>query len=617
MKQDPTFTSQICRGLFCGLLAVSPAAAEWTPVAEKMMTQWGKQVTIENAWQEYPRPQLQRTHWSNLNGLWDYAVTGKQTSPPEKWEGKILVPFCPESALSGVGRLIEPQQTLWYKRPLPDPVPSKQTLLHFEAVDHTTTIWVNGTQVGSHTGGFTPFTFDITTALKPSGNELLVRVDDATEGYQLHGKQRLVNGSIWYTRVTGIWQTVWLENVPERFIRSLHYTCDIRSGQLKIEPTLTGKPLDGEKIRVRASFLGQQVATAQGPADLTLKLPDPKLWSPTTPHLYDLQVELIDSTDKVIDAVKSYTALREFGKTKDPAGHWRFTLNGKPIFHWGPLDQGWWPDGLLTPPSEAAMVSDIDFLKAAGFNMIRKHIKVEPRHYYAHCDKVGMLVWQDQVSMGYGPNLGPKDSNPPWTNLNPNPKDGIWPDAPRQQFVTEYKRMVDHLREVPCIAVWTPFNEAWGQHDTVRVGKMAVDYDKTRAINIASGGNFWPVGDIADQHRYPDPSFPFEDKRFADYIKVVGEFGGHGFPVPGHLWNKEGNWGYGELPKDIPEWQQRYTRSITVLADLRRQGLAGGVYTQTTDVEIETNGLRTYDRSNKVEPAWLKTLSEILLNTPD
>jgi beta-galactosidase len=264
------------------------------------------------------------------------------------------------------------------------------------------------------------------------------------------------------------------------------------------------------------------------------------------------------------------------------------------------------------------MISDIDFLKAAGFNMIRKHIKVEPRRYYAHCDRVGMLVWQDQVSMGYGPGTGPQDSNPPWSQMAPDPRDGIWSDEAHQQFVTEYKRMVDHLREVPCIAVWTPFNEAWGQHRTLEVGKMAVDYDKTRAINVASGGNFWPVGDIADEHRYPDPTFPIEDPRFADFIKVVGEFGGHGMPVAGHLWSKESkNWGYGGLPKDLAEWQQRYTRSITILADLRRRGVCAGVYTQTTDVEIEINGLRTYDRINKIEPAWLKPLSEMLLNTPD
>jgi beta-galactosidase/beta-glucuronidase len=604
--------------LAISLLAVTPVLADWQPVKGKMMTEWGTKLTATTAWQEYPRPQLQRPDWSNLNGLWTYAVAGKETTPPAKWDGQILVPFCPESALSGVGRLIEPQETLWYKRPLPDPVAGKRCLLNFEAIDYTASAWVNGQLVGTHTGGFTPFTFDITPALKPSGNELMVRVDDATEGYQLHGKQRLKNDGIWYTRVTGIWQTVWLENVSPRSIQDLHYSCDIKTGRLSVEPKLTGPPLEGEKLRVRASFHGEQVAAAEGPTSLTLTLPNSKLWSPATPHLYDLEVELLDATGKIVDTVKSYTALREFGKAKDAAGHWRFTLNGQSLFHWGPLDQGWWPDGLLTPPSEGAMISDIDFLKSAGFNMIRKHIKVEPRRYYAHCDRVGMLVWQDQVSMGYGPGTGPKDSNPPWTQISPAPQDGTWPEAAHQQYLTEYKRMVDHLREVPCIAVWSPFNEAWGQHRSLEIGKMAVDYDKTRAVNIASGGNFWPVGDIADEHRYPDPAYPFEDSRFADYIKVVGEFGGHGMPIAGHLWSKESkNWGYGGLPKDLAEWKERYTRSITILADLRRQGVCAGVYTQTTDVEVEINGLRTYDRVNKVEPAWLKPLSEMLLNTPD
>ncbi len=583
-----------------------------------MMTEWGRSVKPETAWQEYPRPQLERADWTNLNGLWDYAVAGQDEQAPPQWAGQILVPFCPESALSGVGRLINPNEALWYKRPLPGLQQGKRTLLNFEAVDYTTTVWVNGRKIGSHTGGFTPFAFDITPALKASGNELVVRVDDATEGYQLRGKQKLAPGGIWYTRVSGIWQTVWLENVTNRFIRELSFTPDIKSGKVRVEPKMSGPAVTGEKIRVSASIDGHQVATGSGSAAIVLQLPAAKLWSPTEPNLYDLKVELLDAAGKAVDEVKSYVALREFGKARDANGNWRFTLNGKSIFHWGPLDQGWWPDGLLTPPSEAAMISDIDFLKAAGFNMIRKHIKIEPRRYYHHCDKIGMLVWQDQVSMGYGPDSGPKDSSPQWTRMAPKPVDGKWPDAAHDQFVTEYKRMVDHLREVPCIAVWSPFNEAWGQHRSMEVGKMAMAYDPTRSINIASGGNFWPVGDIADSHNYPDPAYPLDDKRFNGYVKVVGEFGGHGMPIEGHLWNKDSpNWGYGGLPKDLNEWKQRYTHSLQVLADLRKHGVAAGVYTQTSDVEVEINGLLTYDRVAKIDPAWLKPLSEMLLNTPD
>ncbi len=615
----PTESFQaVWKGLLLLSLAAMPVHAQWQPVKGGMMTEWGRAVKADSVWPEYPRPQLERADWANLNGLWDYAVTSKDQSTPVKWDAQILVPFCPESGLSGVGRLIEPTEALWYKRPLPGLKEGKRTLLNFEAVDYTTTVWVNGQRIGSHTGGFTPFSFDITPALKSEGNELVVRVDDATEGFQLHGKQALKNGGIWYTRVTGIWQTVWLENVSERFIRDLDFNCDIKSGSVQVETKLSGKPLAGEKIRVTATSGGKEVATESGSAAITLKIPAAKLWSPAEPNLYDLKVDLLDDQGKVIDTVKSFVALREFGKTKDANGNWRFTLNGKSIFHWGPLDQGWWPDGLLTPPSEAAMVSDIDYLKAAGFNMIRKHIKIEPRRYYAYCDKIGMLMWQDQVSQGFGPDTQPKGSNPPWTRLAPNPIDGVWPDEAHEQWVIEYKRMVDHLRDVPCIAVWAPFNEAWGQHRTMEVGKMAVAYDKTRPINIASGGNFWPIGDIADEHAYPDPAFPINDKRFDDYVKVVGEFGGHGMPIEGHLWNKDSpNWGYGGLPKDLAEWKQRYTRSIGVLVGLRKRGVCAGVYTQTTDVEVEINGLRTYDRLNKVEPSWLKPLSDLLLNTPD
>ncbi len=621
------------------LALAAPANAQWKPVDGAMMTAWGRALKPDAVWQEYPRPQMERQDWTNLNGLWDYAVTPKsdekpaginldgvwnQTIAPKSglesavWAGKILVPFCPESALSGVGRLIEPGEALWYRREIPGKQDGKRTILNFEAVDYTTTVWLNGRRMGDHTGGFTPFAFDITPALKPGGNELVIRVEDATEGYQMHGKQRLKAGGIWYTRVTGIWQTVWLENVPERFIRDLDFSCDIKAGTVKIEPKLSGPEMYGEKFRVTASIGGKQVASVTSDGSVTLEIPEAKLWSPIEPNLYDLKVELL-AADTVVDEVKSYTALRQFGKAKDRNGNWRFTLNGKSIFHWGPLDQGWWPDGLLTPPSEAAMISDIDFLKSAGFNMIRKHIKIEPRRYYAHCDRVGMLMWQDQVSQGYGsPETEPKNSSPPWTRMAENPKDGEWPDAAHEQYVTEYKRMVDELRDHPCIAVWSPFNEAWGQHRTLEVGIMAVDYDKTRPINIASGGNFWAVGDIADEHAYPDPAFPLGDRRFTDFIKVVGEFGGHGMPIEGHLWNKDSpNWGYGGLPKDLAEWKQRYARSIHILARLRTQGISAGVYTQTTDVEVEINGLRTYDRINKVDPAFLRPLSEILLSTPD
>jgi beta-galactosidase len=280
--------------------------------------------------------------------------------------------------------------------------------------------------------------------------------------------------------------------------------------------------------------------------------------------------------------------IRSVGKTRDKEGHLRFTLNGEQIFHLGPLDQGWWPDGLLTPPSDEAMLFDIQFLKAAGFNMIRKHIKVEPRRYYYHCDRLGMMLWQDQVSAG---------NNPPWTRLKPNPKDAEWPDEHHDQYMLELQRMIDKLENHPSIVVWVPFNEAWGQHRTVEVGRWVVQRDPTRLVNIASGGNFWPVGDIVDHHQYPHPGFPFDPEQYADFVKVVGEFGGHGYPVKGHLWDAaRRNWGYGGLPENKAEYLERYATSIEMLNDLRARGIAGGVYTQTTDVEGEINGLMTYDR---------------------
>ena len=600
--------------LVCMPTRTSIAESPWKMVAGGMATQWSKDVGPDTAWQEYPRPQFVRSDWKNLNGLWSYAVTAKDAAKPTEWKEQILVPFCPESALSGVGRLIEPTETLWYRRALPGPKESQRTLLHFEAVDYDATIFVNGQQIGTHRGGHTPFFFDITDALKANDNELLVKVYDATQGYQLHGKQNLNPKGIWYTRVTGIWQTVWLENVAAAHLTDVDYACELASGALHITPKLSGAA-QGTTVRAAVSFQGQPVAAGNGGNNqrISLQIKEPKLWSPDSPNLYDVKLEVVGSDGQVIDTVQSYTALRDFGRVQDAAGHWRFTLNGKPFFHWGPLDQGWWPDGLLTPPSDAAMLSDIEFLKAAGFNMIRKHIKVEPRRYYHHCDRLGMLMWQDQVSNGTGKNRDEQSTSPPWTRLQPNPVDAQWPQEAHEQFVLEYRRMVEHLRDVPCIASWVPFNEAWGQHRTMDVGKLAMELDPTRAINIASGGNFWPVGHVADEHKYPDPGFPLGDARFNDFIKVAGEFGGHGWPVKGHLWKEsEKNWGYGGLPKSMDEWKARYQKSLQILNDLRQQGIAGGVYTQTTDVEIEVNGLRTYDRIDKVSPAWLKEQAAIL-----
>jgi beta-galactosidase len=577
------------------------------PFLSPLITRWGEAVKAGNVWVEYPRPQMERSAWTNLNGMWEYAVTTRsQKELPSKWDGKILVPFCLESKLGGVQRMLQPTETLWYRCAFRAKTSDKQRMiLHFEAVDYRCEVFVNGKLVGKHVGGNTPFEFDISAYLQDGENVIVVRVEDDTEGWQLRGKQTLNPRGIWYTQVSGIYQTVWYENVPMQYIADLKIHTDAASGTIRVRAKLAGTGA-AKNLRIVAKDGNKAVAETTAPADdVVIKINDAKLWSPTSPHLYNLEIALLDERNQPVDRVRSYAGIRTVGKARDKDGHLRFTLNGQEIFHFGPLDQGWWPDGLLTPPSDNALKSDIEFLKSAGFNMIRKHIKVEPRRFYYHCDRMGMMVWQDQVSAG---------NNPKWTRLKPNPKDADWPDEHHRQWMLEFERMIDTLESHPCIVMWVPFNEAWGQHRTMEVGKWAVKRDPTRLINIASGGNFWPIGDVVDAHSYPHPDFPFNNKRDEGYVRVIGEFGGHGWPVQGHLWDpNRKNWGYGDLPKSIEEYRQRYARSIELLNELRKKGIAAGVYTQTTDVEGEINGLLTYDRKvAKIEPAELARLHKIL-----
>ena len=615
-------------------------AGDWKPTGDHIRSKWADKVTPDNAWREYPRPQLVREQWQNLNGLWNYTVRNKNSKEkrsviPTEWTGEILVPFCFESSLSGLPvpkkkgelRLLHAHQELWYQRELTIKKTGRQ-ILHFEAVDYITEVYVNGKKIGTHKGGNNPFKFDITEAAVEGKNKLEVRVTDGTAHYQLLGKQRRRAGGIFYTRVSGIWQTVWLENVADTFIDRLKIDTTINPGIIKIK-TFAGGSKKADAVKVTVSFKGKEVATMKGKLEETvITIKDAKLWSPNEPNLYDLKIELL-SGDKVVDTVKSYTGIRVVGKKRDAEGKLRFTLNGKVIFHLGPLDQGWWPAGLLTPPSADAMRFDIDFIKGAGFNMVRNHIKVRPRLYYAYCDKIGLLVWQDQVS---------SIPNPRWTRLKAAPggadgcgwpdkehdpknckhpykahipQDKEWPDEAHEQFVIEYKEMVDSLYNAPSIVQWIPFNEAWGQHRTMVVGRMAVAYDKTRHINIASGGNFFPIGDIVDEHSYPNPGFPMRDERYKYYIRVVGEFGGHGYNVDDkHQWNpKAKKWKYGPKIEKIEELYRRYKLSMSTLKRLKEQGIAGAVYTQTTDIEVEINGLITYDRAvMKIKPEELKKI---------
>ncbi|HJZ56720.1 MAG TPA: beta-galactosidase, partial [Gemmataceae bacterium] len=433
------------------LLTVSATAfaADWKPAPAPLMTKWGKQVTPENAWQEYPRPQLVRKDWLNLNGLWDYAITAKDAAKPEKWDGQILVPYCAESALSGVGKHVTKDQNLWYRRTLEVPAAWKgqRVLLHFGAVDWHATVFVNGRQLGAHLGGFDPFSFDITDALKDGPNELVIRVWDPTDSAaQPRGKQVSKPGGIWYTPVTGIWQTVWMEPVRDRSIEQVLPLVDFDAAALKV--TIRGRGTGkADPVWVYVESDGKEVAQKPGTLGepITITIPNPKPWSPDSPHLYRLVVELT-ARGEPIDHVESYFAFRKISVGKDEKGIPRLMLNNKPVFQIGPLDQGWWPDGLLTPPSDEAMAYDLKVLKQLGYNMLRKHIKVEPARLYYHCDKLGLLVWQDMPSGGV-PSRG--------QFIRPDAKaDATFTDDEKKQFRTELKAMIDHLRFFPCIVVW-------------------------------------------------------------------------------------------------------------------------------------------------------------------
>ena len=598
------------------LLWVTPtlSQADWEPAAHTMLTEWGEAVTPDSVWKEYPRPQMVRENWMNLNGMWDFQVVDRMAPKPENWESQILVPFAIETPLSGVGKRLGDNECIWYRKllNLPEQSPaSPRTLLHFEGVDYACMVWVNGELAGSHKGGLLPFSFDISNLAKSGENELMLRVIDDTDApdrYQLRGKQLRDNHGIWYTPSSGIWQTVWLESVPQTYIEAFKAVADM-NGQLAVKTAVSGNSDGKEFVRLTLSENGETVASAIGCAgNATLRFSKAKLWSPDDPFLYDLRVELLAEDGTILDLVDSYVGFRTVGKKKDADGNWKFTLNGQEIFHWGPLDQGWWPGSFLNPPADEAIVYEMQFLKAVGFNMIRKHKKVEPRRYYYHADQIGLLIWQDQVSGGAGPNEWPS-----WKRLRahkddyePNRPDlwkkgeklnADWPDWAHEQYMVELKTMIDTLYNHPSVVVWTTFNERWAQHRSMEVGTWVKAYDPTRMLNIASGGNFFEVGDIADEHDYPDPTFPLNLPLFNDYIKVVGEFGGHGYPIEGHLWNPDmNNWGYGGLPKTIEEYRERYVRTANILGQLKASGVAAGVYTQTTDVEGELNGLMTYDR---------------------
>ncbi|HEY1186217.1 MAG TPA: glycoside hydrolase family 2 TIM barrel-domain containing protein [Gemmata sp.] len=575
-----------------GLMVVSSLGlgADWKPAPAPLMTKWGKKVTPENAWREYPRPQLVRKDWQNLNGLWDYAITKKDAPAPETWDGKILVPFCTESALSGVGKRVTKDQNLWYRRAIevPKEWKGRRVLLHFGAIDWEATLFVNGKELGAHQGGHDPFSVDITDALKGGKGELLIRVWDPTDaGAQPRGKQVSKPGGIWYTPVTGIWQTVWMEPVAEdAYIRSLRVTPNVDKSEVEFVIDAVGDGVAGVLIG-NDTGTGIKVLAKGKPGEvIRLKVENPKLWSPDSPHLYTATIVLDsnfrDSTPA--DVIETYFAMRKISAAKDEKGVLRLMLNNKPLFQYGPLDQGWWPDGLLTPPSDEAMKYDLQMLKKLGFNMLRKHIKVEPARYYRYCDELGLLVWQDMPSGGV-PARGQL--------IPPNAKDDAkFTEVEKRVFRDELKAMINHLRFFPSIVVWVPFNEGWGQHDTNDILKWVKEYDPSRLVNGPSGWQDRGFGDMKDAHIYPGPGmFPV----LPDRVSVLGEFGGLGLPVKGHLWKNSDNWGY-RTYKTEQELRDSYRLLMRKLHPLVGKGLAAAVYTQTTDVEVEVNGLMTYDR---------------------
>ncbi len=544
-------------------------AKSWAPVEGQLLSKFTKDVKPESVLPEYPRPQMVRdNNWQNLNGLWDYAITSGDSSMPGSWDGEILVPFCVESALSGVKKTVLPSQLLWYRTNIVvDSVSGNRTLLHFGAVDWQATVFVNGKEVGQHKGN-DPFTFDITSAVNNGSNEVVVKVFDPTDqGYQPRGKQVLKPSGIMYTAVTGIWQTVWLETVPVSYIESLKIVPDVDNEAVKVTVNAT----DYRMVQIVASYKGKEVAKkfayAGSPAVVPVK--NPVLWGAGNPELYDLKVSLLDDRKNTIDSVTSYFGMRKIEVKKDEDGINRLFLNDEVLFQYGPLDQGWWPDGLYTAPTEEAMVFDIVMTQKFGMNMIRKHVKPEPARWYYACDKLGMLVWQDMPSGA--------------TDRGQEAKDN---------YMNELKAMIDTLHNYPSIVMWIPFNEGWGQHDTPQVVEWLQNYDPTRPINEASGWNDRGSGDVADMHNYPGPGVrPVEDDR----VCVLGEFGGLGMPAKGHLWQKDRNWGYVEF-KNSTELTDAYVTLLKKMRPLIGQGLSAAVYTQTTDVEGEINGLMTYDR---------------------
>ena len=573
---------------FCSIICLSTFGEEvsqWQAAEGPLSTRWTKSVTPSNAWTDYPRPQLTRKRWKNLNGLWEYAITKREAEQPVEMEGDILVPYPVESALSGVMRRLGYTQRLWYRRTfeVPDAFRDDRVLLHFGAVDWEATIWVNDQKVGTHRGGYDPFSFDITEFLNPgSAQKIVVSVWDPTDtGYQPRGKQVLQTEGVWYTASSGIWQTVWLEPVPEQFIERLRIVPDIDRGVVDV--TVDAQDAKDCQVIVRAlengRVLNEQTGLVNEP--ISVAMPNAILWSNKNPKLYDLEI-LLSCQGRVVDQVGSYFGMRKISLGRDALGRTRILLNNKPVFQYGLLDQGFWPDGLYTAPSDEALRYDIEVTKDLGFNLIRKHVKVEPARWYYWCDRLGMLVWQDMPNGDRFLNVFKPIPDP----------DLIRTRASAAQYERELLQMITNLENHPSILIWIPFNEGWGQFDTARITELVKSRDPSRLVDSASGLVDRGTGDVNDLHNYLGLSVPAPEPNRA---VVLGEFGGLGRRVDGHMWKDKGDWDYRKI-NDRDQLTDAYCELVKNLEVMQGRGLSGAVYTQTTDVEIEVNGHLTYDR---------------------
>ncbi|MDH6306969.1 beta-galactosidase/beta-glucuronidase [Parabacteroides sp. PF5-5] len=595
--------------LICALVMALGLQAQWKPAGDKIKTDWAEKIDPNNVLPEYPRPLIERSEWTNLNGLWDYAIATRGAAEPSAFDGKILVPFAIESSLSGVMKEVGETNELWYKREftVPSAWKGKNVKLNFGAVDWKADVFVNDILIGSHQGGYTPFSFDITPFLSgKTKHKLVVRVWDPTDkGFQPRGKQVKNPESIWYTPVTGIWQTVWLEPVAPNHITAIKAIPCVDSGSLNVTVS-TAQCCATDIVEVKLLDKGQVVASAKGlqRKELRLSVKNPTLWDTKNPYLYDMKVS-VSSAGKVVDEIKSYTAFRKISAKRDANGLMRMQLNNKDLFHYGPLDQGWWPDGLYTAPTDEALLYDIKKTKDWGFNMIRKHVKVEPARWYYHCDKEGILVWQDMPSGDMGNNWAPHVYN--------GGTDKKRSAESIANYYQEWQEIMDLCISNPSVVVWVPFNEAWGQFDTEKVTEWTATYDPSRLVNPASGGNHRPCGDILDLHNYPGPKMFLFD---AERVNVLGEYGGIGLPLEEHLWWQKRNWGYIQF-KNVEEVTAEYVKYAKELKEMVKRGFSAAVYTQTTDVEGEVNGLMTYDRKKikineaEVRKANLEVINEL------